>query len=462
MPRTLHLLIVAFAIVCLSSVAAAQEFLITGNATYRERIALPPTAILEVTLEDVSRPGTAGTVLERAEVSGAQRSPLPYAIEYDPASIEGGRRYAVQARVIDGDRVLFTTRQAALVLTQGHGVTTDLQLTMVTPPSAQRSAASPRPTVAPLDPATLPATFVGTLPCADCPGIRHELTLFPDDAFVLRRTRLGAKPPSPVDEIGSWVRSSDSRLIMLETSTGTRGVFSVVDGQTLRPSIPDSAPSQAGLRDLRRSARLAPVELSMTMTGVYRVVDGQGQFAECSTGQRWPLSASAEASSLDAALTANKGRVGNGIFATVQGRVTPGTGAALTVVRVVSTDSVKKCAPRFVSLTLEGASWRLTELGAAPIAPQQGRSGVIGLSFREETGSFAGNGGCHRLAGTYRVAGDELTLRSVGTLRACPTVTDTEARFRTALTDTRRYRVLGRSLQLFDTDGRSLATFEAE
>ena len=51
------------ALVGLSGLAMAETASITGTASYRERIALPQKAVLEVKLLDVSRADTAATVL---------------------------------------------------------------------------------------------------------------------------------------------------------------------------------------------------------------------------------------------------------------------------------------------------------------------------------------------------------------------------------------------------------------
>jgi len=48
----------------------------------------------------------------------------------------------------------------------------------------------------------LPATFTGTLPCADCEGIAHHLDLWPNQAYHLRREWLGREGDAVRDEIG--------------------------------------------------------------------------------------------------------------------------------------------------------------------------------------------------------------------------------------------------------------------
>jgi putative lipoprotein len=76
---------------------------LTGTATYRERIALPPDSRLIVTISDVSLADAPSVTIAQTEVKTEGRQvPLPFSLSYDPARIESGRRYAVAARILDG------------------------------------------------------------------------------------------------------------------------------------------------------------------------------------------------------------------------------------------------------------------------------------------------------------------------------------------------------------------------
>lgn len=89
--------------------AAAPRAAITGTAAYRERMALPPEAVFEATLSDVSRADAAAEVLGRQRIEPAGQPPFAIDIEYDPARIRTGGRYAVRATVRVGDQLWFTT-----------------------------------------------------------------------------------------------------------------------------------------------------------------------------------------------------------------------------------------------------------------------------------------------------------------------------------------------------------------
>ncbi len=150
---------------------------VKGTATYRERMALPPDAVFEATLEDVSKADAPADVIGQARLDRPGNPPFRFEIPYDPSRINPRHRYVVRARILVSGKLFFTTDQSYPVLTGGHGNEVALLL---------RRAGSSGPVGKGAEPlGTLPATFVGDLPCADCSGIRHQLELFPDQAFFL-------------------------------------------------------------------------------------------------------------------------------------------------------------------------------------------------------------------------------------------------------------------------------------
>ena len=94
--------------------------------------------------------------------------------------IDQSRSYSVRARIMVGQQLLFTTDQAYPVLTRGH----DNEVQIMRMVRASKPASKPAQ-AAPLG--TLPASFIGELPCADCPGIRYHVNLFADRVFFCGR-----------------------------------------------------------------------------------------------------------------------------------------------------------------------------------------------------------------------------------------------------------------------------------
>lgn len=97
------------AFLALPGLAAAETATIRGTATIRERIALPPGTVLEVALSDVSRADAPAETIATMRVALEGQPPVPFALPYDPARIRPGRRYALGARLLREDEVLFRT-----------------------------------------------------------------------------------------------------------------------------------------------------------------------------------------------------------------------------------------------------------------------------------------------------------------------------------------------------------------
>lgn len=140
-----------FAALLLAAFASAgwAQAVVTGTAAYRERIALPPDAVLEVTLEDVSREDAPAEVLGQARVEPAGQVPIRFEIPYDPARIQANHGYSVRARITAGGELLFATDRTNPVITRGRGTHVNLMLRK----AGQRSRDSaPAPDAAPAAP----------------------------------------------------------------------------------------------------------------------------------------------------------------------------------------------------------------------------------------------------------------------------------------------------------------------
>ena len=112
--------------------ASVSEGVVRGTATYRERMALPPNAVLEVVLQDVSRAGAPATVLGTARIENPGSPPFDFEISYDPGSIDERFTYAVRATIRADDELLFTTDSVHPVLTRG--ATSEVELLMIRVP----------------------------------------------------------------------------------------------------------------------------------------------------------------------------------------------------------------------------------------------------------------------------------------------------------------------------------------
>ena len=104
----------------------ASAATITGSATYRERITLPPDAAFEATVEDISRADAPATVIGKVHFMPAGQVPIHFEIPYRESGVQPSHRYSVRARITAQGRLLYTTTHVHPVLTQGAGDTLDM------------------------------------------------------------------------------------------------------------------------------------------------------------------------------------------------------------------------------------------------------------------------------------------------------------------------------------------------
>ena len=92
------------------SMQPAPKANLDGEVFYLQRIALPPTAVLSVSLQDISLADAPAKVIDeqRGQVKG--QVPLAFHLSYDPLKVEPNHRYSVSARIeVDGKLMFITT-----------------------------------------------------------------------------------------------------------------------------------------------------------------------------------------------------------------------------------------------------------------------------------------------------------------------------------------------------------------
>jgi len=93
---------------------------ITGQIAYRPRIALPPDAVVEVELQDISRADAPATVIGQQRIeTGGQQVPIPFAVEYDLSQIDPNGVYVLVARISEGGTMTWRNPEILRVITGG-------------------------------------------------------------------------------------------------------------------------------------------------------------------------------------------------------------------------------------------------------------------------------------------------------------------------------------------------------
>ncbi|MDQ2768335.1 MAG: YbaY family lipoprotein [Gemmatimonadota bacterium] len=120
--------------------STGEDATLTGTVSYRERVALPPDAIAEISLIDATIQDVAAPVVARVIVSAdGKQVPLPFSLHYDAGRIDKAHLYTVRATIRSAGQLLFTTDQVRGVITQENPTHVDLMLTRVDPEAASAS-----------------------------------------------------------------------------------------------------------------------------------------------------------------------------------------------------------------------------------------------------------------------------------------------------------------------------------
>ena len=96
---------------CATVPPAEQPVSVTGSITYRERIALPPTAQVEITLSDVSlMDAPSKTIAQQSFTADGRQVPFAFTLTVDQRRLDPRHSYAVAARITDASgKLMFIT-----------------------------------------------------------------------------------------------------------------------------------------------------------------------------------------------------------------------------------------------------------------------------------------------------------------------------------------------------------------
>lgn len=131
--------------------AAIAQPNVSGTVWIRQRIALPPDAVLTVTLSDASVADAPSKVLaQRAVRTEGKQSPFTFVLPFNPADIQPNARILLSAAVMVDGKMAFITETVKPVINGGG---TKQELVLVPVPSmampTQSGAASTVPSTSP-------------------------------------------------------------------------------------------------------------------------------------------------------------------------------------------------------------------------------------------------------------------------------------------------------------------------
>lgn len=117
----------ALSLTACATTPVERTITVTGSITYRERIALPPDAQIEVKLDDVSlADAPSRTMASRSFASEGKQVPFAFTLTLDRADIDPRHSYAVSARITGADGKLMFITDARNSVAFGSDSTVDM------------------------------------------------------------------------------------------------------------------------------------------------------------------------------------------------------------------------------------------------------------------------------------------------------------------------------------------------
>lgn len=109
-----------------------QTLIVKGSLSYRQRIALPPGSVAQVTIIDVSIADRPAEVLASQTLAlGTRQVPISFEIVVDRSRLKPNHRYALRSTIVDAEDVLLWTTASAHSVEIGSPVSDLGELTLV-------------------------------------------------------------------------------------------------------------------------------------------------------------------------------------------------------------------------------------------------------------------------------------------------------------------------------------------
>lgn len=312
-----------------------------------------------------------------------------------------------------------------------------------------------------------PASYSGTLPCADCPGIDYRLNLFADKSYYLQMHYQDSGENSTFYQLGQWQQNSDQLRLLSDDPQQT--AFQIEKDGNIRLMDQEYVLINSPLNyELQRDNDFYAVYPNMQFHGMYNYMADSGVFTECLTGQRWVVAQEADNAALELLYLEYIEAPNQPILIEATGylesRANSDTGILQPTLIVTKADDIwpgETCGQLGFNESLLNTYWKLTRLNDEPVEVYQDqREPSLVLAIEENR--LSGSDGCNQIMGTYQLREDKLKFsRIASTMMACNQGMDTAQAVHFMLEKVRYWQIEGQHLELADVEGNVMARFEA-
>lgn len=303
----------------LAFAGAARAGSLSGTAIPPGPVNLPPEAVFEALLIDAALQDAPAPVLGRFVRQPVGRPPFRFTIPYREADLTPAGRYALQVRVRQCERLLYTNDTFTPVLSGRDPSPVTVRLVPV-----GQGRPTPGAGTGPLG--CLPASWRGDLPDAGGSS-RWQVDLAADGTFQLRQSRLDRPAPNSVDAIGRWRLEPASQRLVLRGGREAPSFWQPLQrGAALAKLDLEGRPirSRHNAR-LRRLAVAEPIEPRLHLRGLFRYLADAPSLELCATGQRLPVAMEGDYLRLERAYLAAlpAGAAGQPLLVSLDGLISP-------------------------------------------------------------------------------------------------------------------------------------------
>ncbi|MFY7866494.1 YbaY family lipoprotein [Roseateles sp.] len=469
-----------------------ETLLLTGRVLLPAGAVLPTQAVLTVRVEDVSLADAPVRLMGEFKqgLSGAHTK-LEFKIALARRDIDPRHRYSLRASIHEAAALRFTSTQVHPVFGAGatakaHAAGQGLEIALEAVGQAAAPFTHAQQQASAFGPA-LPISFVGVLPCADCEGIRHRLTLRADGSFRLRLDYLG-KPGEPSTEWGRWTLQPGQglmpgRLLLQGTNQDARH-FVLMPGSGKTPARlrqldrQGQAFSSSANLDLQQSAAQEQGQEPLHLRGEFRYMADAANFTDCASGLRWPVLMGGDYLALERRYGELAKSAGASVWVELKGRVALAPSMEgpwrehVLVDRFIAADAAASCAAPSQALAAEARPplaqllntyWKLIEIEGRPLLGTAFQAfGDVSLTLSSQEAKAKLRSVCGTTSVPYQLSGNTLKFSAMaGTMSACPApAQDLLGKLDQALRSSQTYRIEGEHLLLIEGD-QSLARFES-
>ncbi len=311
---------------------------------------------------------------------------------------------------------------------------------------------------------SLPATFVGSIPCEDCVRVDIVLNLRPDQLYQLRKTYIssGQRVKKVESQMRNWRYSSDGRMIILGKQKGMLKTYVVADDNTLVFLELESERGKDPITyTLTRSPGYDPFSDSVKMLGMFSLSESGGTIIECSSGEVFSVSRSGDFERMAKEYLRMPHNQSEPLLLSFTGTI-HGTGESfgdsITINDFNRLYLNGNCLGEQQSKSLTDSVWTLETIGNRDMAGYEYRSAPYLILRRDNT--LQGFAGCNDISGTYLVRGDVLLFkRMIQTRLACFEGNELESLFLETLDNAELFTIEEETMTILDQNGEVLATF---